>query len=194
MSKISTAIRIAFPEDIQFHEAWEPPFTRPGATRDLTVYTTGWWYWLAEGDRRYFDSYEDAAEAFAQEIEFDDDEAEQVLDGAAKKIWGQLSEANLCVGNVRPRSPTDAMLDAAREWSYAKYGKPIGHEAAIQLWQAMYDAEEGKAREYGPPDELMPLLEAAKTLLRRADSIQYTPEEIDEAWLKLRACVKDMTT
>lgn len=33
--------------------------------------------------------------------------------------------------------PTAAMLDAARDWSVAKYGKPIGNDAAIGCWQAM---------------------------------------------------------
>ena len=36
--------------------------------------------------------------------------------------------------------PTDAMLIAARDWSYAKYGKPIGDEAAIGCWNAMLAA------------------------------------------------------
>lgn len=38
------------------------------------------------------------------------------------------------------RVPTEAMLIAARDWSYAKYGKPIGDDAAIGCWQAMFDA------------------------------------------------------
>ena len=32
------------------------------------------------------------------------------------------------------------MLDAARDWSDHKYGKPIGNDAAIGCWQAMFDA------------------------------------------------------
>jgi hypothetical protein len=38
------------------------------------------------------------------------------------------------------REPTDAMLTAARDWSYAKYGQPIGNDAATGCWQAMFDA------------------------------------------------------
>lgn len=38
------------------------------------------------------------------------------------------------------KSPTDAMLIAARDWSYKKYGKPIGNDAAIGCWQAMLSA------------------------------------------------------
>lgn len=38
------------------------------------------------------------------------------------------------------REPTEAMLIAARDWSQKKYGKPIGDDAAIGCWQAMFDA------------------------------------------------------
>lgn len=39
-----------------------------------------------------------------------------------------------------PAHPTEAMLDAARDWSDAKYGKPIGNDAAIGCWNAMLAA------------------------------------------------------
>ncbi len=49
-----------------------------------------------------------------------------------------------------PREPTEAMLIAARDWSYPKYGKPIGSEAARGCWQAMFDAVTGcRVDEYG---------------------------------------------
>lgn len=38
------------------------------------------------------------------------------------------------------RNPSEAMLNAAWDWSYAKYGKPIGNDAATGCWQAMFDA------------------------------------------------------
>lgn len=38
------------------------------------------------------------------------------------------------------REPNEAMLNAARDWSYKKYGKPIGNDAAIGCWQAMLSA------------------------------------------------------
>ena len=38
------------------------------------------------------------------------------------------------------REPTEAMLDAARDWSREKYGKPIGNDGAIGCWQAMLAA------------------------------------------------------
>lgn len=37
-------------------------------------------------------------------------------------------------------NPTEEMLIAARDWSYRKYGKPIGNDAAIGCWQAMLAA------------------------------------------------------
>jgi hypothetical protein len=39
-----------------------------------------------------------------------------------------------------PREPTEAMLNAARDWSQAKYGKPIGNDAAIGCWKVMFDS------------------------------------------------------
>jgi len=36
--------------------------------------------------------------------------------------------------------PDQAMLDAARDWSYKKYGRPIGNDAAIGCWQSMLTA------------------------------------------------------
>ena len=39
-----------------------------------------------------------------------------------------------------PVEPTDAMLRAARDWSYTQYGKPIGNDAARGCWKAMIDA------------------------------------------------------
>lgn len=42
-----------------------------------------------------------------------------------------------------PYVPTEQMLDAARDWSAAKYGKPIGNDAAIGCWQAMFAAASG---------------------------------------------------
>jgi hypothetical protein len=43
-------------------------------------------------------------------------------------------------GVVVPREPTEAMLSAARDWSYTKYGKPIGDDAARGCWAAMLEA------------------------------------------------------
>jgi hypothetical protein len=39
-----------------------------------------------------------------------------------------------------PRTPTEPMLIAARDWSQRKYGKAIGNDAASGCWQAMLDA------------------------------------------------------
>jgi hypothetical protein len=34
-------------------------------------------------------------------------------------------------------TPTEKMHDGARDWSYQKYGKPIGIEASDGCWRAM---------------------------------------------------------
>jgi len=52
--------------------------------------------------------------------------------------------------------PTEAMLNAARDWSDKKYGKPIGNDAAIGCWNAMYAAFEASlARPQGGGEEAM---------------------------------------
>ena len=43
-----------------------------------------------------------------------------------------------------PVEPTEAMLVAARDWSYKKYSKPIGNDAAQGCWQAMLAATKEK--------------------------------------------------
>lgn len=45
-----------------------------------------------------------------------------------------------CVAQTPPRQPTEAMLNAARDWSVAKYGRGVGNDGAIGCWQAMFDA------------------------------------------------------
>lgn len=39
-----------------------------------------------------------------------------------------------------PVEPTEEMLNAARDWSDKKYGKPIGNDAAVGCFQAMLEA------------------------------------------------------
>jgi hypothetical protein len=57
----------------------------------------------------------------------------------AVKVCAALSsDTALHEGGLR--EPTKAMLNAARDWSYGKYGKPIGNDAATGCWQAMLDA------------------------------------------------------
>ncbi|WP_375413057.1 hypothetical protein [uncultured Bradyrhizobium sp.] len=38
------------------------------------------------------------------------------------------------------REPTEAMLNAARDWAVVEYGRGIGNDAARGCWQAMFDA------------------------------------------------------
>lgn len=55
------------------------------------------------------------------------------------------------------KEPTEAMLIAARDWSYKKYGKPIGDDAAIGCWKAMFEAAPENTIEGQPTDEMVEL-------------------------------------
>ncbi|MDS7927636.1 hypothetical protein [Acinetobacter sp. V115_6] len=55
------------------------------------------------------------------------------------KAWIARAEKALQV------MPTQRMLDAARDWSYKKYGKAIGNDAAMGCWKAMVEASESGA-------------------------------------------------
>jgi len=59
---------------------------------------------------------------------------------AYKQALPQVPEGMAIV----PVEPTEAMLIAARDWSYKKYGKPIGNDAAQGCWQAMLAAAKEK--------------------------------------------------
>ena len=49
------------------------------------------------------------------------------------KTWKQQQELS------NGQWPTDAMLVSARDWSYAKYGKPIGNTATVfWVWFLMW--------------------------------------------------------
>ena len=67
--------------------------------------------------------------------------------GAARKAlldtsltgWGAyLLVADAVLAEIE--RPSEGMLNAARDWSYAKYGKPIGNDAAIGCLAAMIRA------------------------------------------------------
>jgi hypothetical protein len=45
------------------------------------------------------------------------------------------------------RIPTEAMLNAARDWSVKKYGIGVGNDGATGCWQAMYDATSAAGQE-----------------------------------------------
>lgn len=42
------------------------------------------------------------------------------------------------------REPNQDMLNAARDWSFKKYGQGVGNDGAVGCWQAMIDAVLGK--------------------------------------------------
>lgn len=64
--------------------------------------------------------------------------------GDAADLAGCISQDCLELTNALPapvnREPTEKQLNAARDWSRDKYGKPIGNEAAMGCWQTMFDA------------------------------------------------------
>jgi hypothetical protein len=66
---------------------------------------------------------------------------------AGKRVGAQLaavspSDATGKATNAGglPRIPTEAMLNAARDWSVKKFGMGVGNDGATGCWQAMYDA------------------------------------------------------
>jgi hypothetical protein len=73
-----------------------------------------------------------------------DEQIERLYDEySLKKVFDAVAFARalLYAGNpARPMEPTEAMLNAARDWSVKKYGQGIGSDAAIGCWQAMLAA------------------------------------------------------
>jgi hypothetical protein len=60
----------------------------------------------------------------------------------------------LVLARLAPRDPTDAMLTTAHDWSAAKYGRPIGNDAAIGCWRAMHGAAAPAAADNQATDRL----------------------------------------
>jgi hypothetical protein len=50
-----------------------------------------------------------------------------------------VPETGVTILAAVPDNPTEEMLNAARDWSYKKYGKPIGNDAAIGCWKEIMD-------------------------------------------------------
>ena len=78
MTLIEQAVRIEYPLDIV--KAAGTPFIRPANTGDSTVYTEGYYYENADGDRFYFDTYAEAAEDLAIEIGMTKEEAAEIIE------------------------------------------------------------------------------------------------------------------
>jgi hypothetical protein len=58
-------------------------------------------------------------------------------DGSVQDSVRRSKVPELVLARLAPIEPTEAMLNAARDWSAAKYGRPIGNGAAIGCWRAM---------------------------------------------------------
>lgn len=65
--------------------------------------------------------------------------------GFVKDVWQAMyCAAPLAQSAEQDRidaEPTEAMLNAARDWSIKKYGQAIGSDAAIGCWKAMHAAK-----------------------------------------------------
>ena len=59
---------------------------------------------------------------------------------AADELEAALSVAQGQGCVMVPRVPTEAMLNAARDWSHKKFGRPIGNEDATGCYTAMLSA------------------------------------------------------
>ena len=71
----------------------------------------------------------------------DDDSPElDILCEARDRAYLALLAAIARQGAAVPEEPTEAMLNAARDWSVKKYGLGIGNDAAKGCWAAMYKA------------------------------------------------------
>jgi AcrR family transcriptional regulator len=109
--------------------------------------------------------------------------------------------------------PTEAMLNAARDWSLKKYGLGIGSDAAIGCWQAMLaaaPAQSGEAVEADVvPNEIAELLTEpcwnlsrrdVSDLLKRIGSILYTAPQssqpsaavLDDERAAFRTAIEEM--
>lgn len=55
-------------------------------------------------------------------------------------VHSEMPTGESIASPAAPMQPTEAMLNAARDWSIKKYGQAIGSDAAIGCWQAMLAA------------------------------------------------------
>ncbi len=80
MSIWSDAVKIAYPGSVQKSDG--APFTRPKWTCDRIVYDEGYYWENLDGDRFYFDTFEEAAEDIAIDMGMKKDEALEILSAA----------------------------------------------------------------------------------------------------------------
>jgi hypothetical protein len=66
-------------------------------------------------------------------------QTKEEADAEADELIEELNKAGFSIVKIG-NCPTVAMLEAARDWSIKKYGKPIGDDAAVGCWKAMSGA------------------------------------------------------
>lgn len=76
-----------------------------------------------------------------------------------------------------PLVPTEAMLVAARDWSDAKYGKPIGNDAATGCWQAMLRASPASCDGSAEGGETGTGLTEGNSAVGEAEAPTHTPQQ-----------------
>jgi hypothetical protein len=76
-TQIARAIAIAYPDEIK--KADGTPFVRPDWTGDDTIYSSGFYWSNADGDRFYSPTLTEAAEGLAEAIGMDENEAREVI-------------------------------------------------------------------------------------------------------------------
>lgn len=110
------------------HTLWIGDITRREAESNGLPDDKGWWFVHHKPDK---------TRVYLARVH----DLEDIGDLNVREWLEQLSAGYLAaLSATPPREPTEAMLIAARDWSYDKYGKPIGNDAARGCWQAMFDA------------------------------------------------------
>lgn len=110
-----------------------------------------------------------------------------------------LERELLSKGGGVPRKPTEEMLNAARDWSLKKYGKPVGHDGTQGCWKAMYDAApsspdddalERALRELVRLKDLKDAIESDQAAGRLVVGLDYYNARKPLAWEAARAALK----
>lgn len=102
--------------------------------------------------------------------------ADQMRDYARAALANQPASTAAPEQVALRRVPTEAMLNAARDWSVNKYGQGIGNDAAIGCWQAMFDAHQ-PAQEAEPKAEIEAIV---RHVLERAGPMESREATIQE--------------
>ena len=97
----------------------------------------------------------------------------------------ELADALRCFHHAQtpPLQPTEAMLNAARDWSIKKYGRGIGNEAAIGCWRTMFCAALSNTSTLHPPKSMWqrPEYDPERSLLDAVKEMAASPDSSPES-------------